>query len=248
MHPDSAREPIFNVPTVLIATLGALVMIHVLRSFMSQAADIEIQLLFAFIPARYDTNILPNATWPGGVGGDIWTFFTYALLHADWMHLLFNSVWLLVFGTPLARRFGAVRFLAFCAATAAAGALAHLMTHFGQLVPMVGASGAISGAMSGATRFAFQRGGPLTSGGSPDSYRVPGLSLANSFRDPRVLAFLVVWFGLNLLFGLGVVSITGNEQPVAWQAHVGGFLAGLVLFSWFDPVGSAPKPDDRHAA
>ena len=99
--------------------------------------------------------------------------------------------------------------------------------------------------MSGAMRFAFQRGGPLTFGGSAESYRVPALSLLDSLRDPRVLAFLVVWFGLNLLFGLGSVSITGNEQPVAWQAHVGGFLAGLLLFSWFDPVGSSPQRDDR---
>jgi membrane associated rhomboid family serine protease len=248
MHPSPSREPIFNVPGVLIATLAVLVVIHGLRSFLSQAADIEILLLFAFIPARYDTNILANAAWPGGVGADAWTFVTYALLHADWMHLLFNSVWLLAFGTPLARRFGPARFLAFCAVTAAAGALAHLVTHFGQMVPMVGASGAISGTMSGAMRFAFQRGGPLTFGGSQESYRVPALSLVDSFRDPRVLAFLAVWFGLNLLFGLGSVSITGNEQPVAWEAHVGGFIAGLVLFSWFDPVGSAPEQSDRHAA
>lgn len=248
MHPPATREPIFNVPGVLIATLGALVGVHVIRSLLSQAADIEILLLFAFIPARYDASLLTNAAWPGGIGADAWTFVTYALLHADWMHLLFNSVWLLAFGTPLARRFGAIRFLAFCAVTAAAGALAHLATHFGQMIPMVGASGAISGAMSGAMRFAFQRGGPLTFGGSHESYRIPALSLIDSLRDPRVLAFLAVWFGLNLLFGLGSVSITGNEQPIAWQAHVGGFIAGLVLFSWFDPVGSAPERHDRHAA
>jgi membrane associated rhomboid family serine protease len=248
MYPSASREPIFNVPSVLVATLAVLVLVHAVRSLLAQDANIEVLLLFAFIPARYDTNILANATWPGGVGADIWTFVTYSLLHADWMHLLFNSVWLLAFGTPLARRFGPARFLAFFAVTAAAGALAHLITHFGQMVPMVGASGAISGAMSGAMRFAFQRGGPLTFGGSQESYRVPALSLADSFRDPRVLAFLAVWFGLNLLFGLGSVSFTGNEQPVAWQAHVGGFIAGLVLFSWFDPVGPASQQHPRHAA
>jgi membrane associated rhomboid family serine protease len=243
-----AREPIFNVPAVLIGTLAVLVLVHLVRSFLSQSAEIEFLLLFAFIPARYDSNILANAVWPGGFGADIWTFVTYALIHADWMHLLFNSVWLLAFGTPLARRFGAARFLAFCAVTAAAGALAHLMTHFGQMIPMVGASGAISGTMAGAMRFAFQRGGPLRFGGSDESYRVPALSLMGAFRDPRVLAFLAVWFGLNLLFGMGSISITGNEQPVAWQAHVGGFFAGLVLFSWFDPIGSAPASDEPHAA
>jgi membrane associated rhomboid family serine protease len=102
--------------------------------------------------------------------------------------------------------------------------------------------------MSGAMRFAFQRGGPLTFGGSAQSYRVPALSLVDTFRDPRVLAFLGVWFGLNLLFGLGSVSLTGNEQPVAWQAHVGGFIAGLLLFSWFDPVRLPPDRNGGHAA
>jgi membrane associated rhomboid family serine protease len=248
MHPRYSREPIFNVPGVIVATLAALVAVHVVRSFLSESAGIEALLLFAFIPARYDANILAGAVWPGGIGADIWTFVTYAFLHADWMHLLFNSVWLLAFGTPLARRFGPARFLAFCAVTAAAGALAHLMSHYGQMVPMVGASGAISGMMSGAMRFAFQRGGPLRFGGTDESYRVPALSLVDTFRDPRVLAFLAVWFGLNLLFGMGAVSITGTEQPVAWQAHVGGFVAGLVLFSMFDPVRSVPEPDDRTAA
>lgn len=248
MNPRYSREPIFNVPGVIVVTLAALVAVHVLRSFLSQAADVEVLLLFAFIPARFDTNILAGAVWPGGMGADFWTFVSYAFLHADWMHLLFNSVWLLAFGTPLARRFGAARFLAFCAVTAAAGALAHLMTHYGQMVPMVGASGAISGMMSGAMRFAFQRGGPLRFGGTDESYRVPALSLVDTFRDPRVLVFLAVWFGLNLLFGLGSVSITGNEQPVAWQAHVGGFVAGLVLFSFFDPVKPVSEPDDRFAA
>jgi membrane associated rhomboid family serine protease len=248
MQSSPIREPIFNVPAVLVATLAMLVLVHLLRSFLSPAADIEILLLFAFIPARYEANILANAAWPGGLAADIWTFVSYALLHADWMHLLFNAVWLLAFGTPLARRFGAARFLAFCAVTAAAGALAHLVTHFAQLAPMVGASGAVSGTMAGAMRFAFQRGGPLRFGGSEESFRVPALSLVDAFRDPRVLAFLAVWFGLNLLFGIGSISITGNEQPVAWQAHVGGFAAGLVLFGFFDPVIPAPERDDRHAA
>ena len=50
----------------------------------------------------------------------------------------------------------------------------------------------------------------------------------------------MAWFGLNLLFGIGSFSVPGVEQSIAWQAHIGGFLAGLVLFSWFDPV--APQP------
>jgi membrane associated rhomboid family serine protease len=46
----------------------------------------------------------------------------------------------------------------------------------------------------------------------------------------------VVWFGVNILFGMGTIATPGVEQAVAWQAHIGGFLAGLILFALFDPV------------
>ena len=250
LSPAPQREPMLNVPAVLVGTLAVLVLIHAVRWLLSNTAEVEFLLLFAFIPARYDASIVTNAVWPGGLGADIWTFVTYALIHADLMHLGFNAIWLLAFGTPVARRFGPARFLAFCAVTAAAGALAHLVTHFGQLVPMVGASGTISGMMSGAMRFAFQRGGPLRFGGSEESYRVPALPLSEAMRDTRILAFIAVWFGLNLLFGLGSLPITGDEQSIAWQAHVGGFVAGLLLFGWFDPVKTPSYRNDppSHAA
>jgi len=55
-----------------------------------------------------------------------------------------------------------------------------------------------------------------------------------------------VWFGLNLLFGLGSVSlVTGDNQSVAWEAHLGGFLAGLLLFSLFDPARPPPIVKDK---
>lgn len=246
MDVTSPREPILNVPPVVVATLAMLGLVHAVRALLlSQEGDLDVLLLFAFVPARYDSGLI---ALPGGFGADIWTFVSYALIHADVMHLGFNAVWLLAFGTPLARRFGSVRFLLFCAVTAAAGAAAHLATHFGQLQPMVGASAAISGLMAAAMRFAFQPGGPLRFGSADEAvYRVPALPLGAALRDGRVLAFLAVWFGFNLLFGLGTVSITGGDQPVAWQAHVGGFLAGLILFGWFDPVSRFAGHPDRHS-
>ena len=77
----------------------------------------------------------------------------------------------------------------------------------------------------------------------PAAYRVPALPLIAVLRDPRVLAFLGVWFGLNLLFGIGSLSLDGGEQAIAWQAHIGGFLAGLLAFAAFDPVKAAPSDD-----
>jgi membrane associated rhomboid family serine protease len=68
------------------------------------------------------------------------------------------------------------------------------------------------------------------------AYRVPAAPLMVALRDPRIVVFLVAWFGLNLLFGIGAPSLPGTEQSVAWQAHIGGFVAGLILFALFDPV------------
>ena len=232
------REPLFNVPSVIVASLVVLALIHGVRTLLlSEDQDIQVLLYFAFIPARYDSTVVLGELWPGGLSADVWTFVTYSLLHGSWMHLGVNAVWLLAFGSAVARRFGATRFLAFFAVTAAAGAAMHLLTNGASQAPMIGASASISGAMAAAMRFAFQRGGPLGAlrSGDDDAFRVPALPLRQVLSDPRVLAFLAVWFGINILFGLGSQSITGDNEVVAWQAHIGGFLAGLLLFSWFDP-------------
>ena len=236
-------EPIFNVPSVVTATIAVLALVHGVREFiLSPETDDLVLRLFAFIPLRYGSSPLAQEGLPGGRWADAWTFVTYAFLHGNWVHLGLNVVWLLAFGTPVARRFGALRFLGFFALTAAAGAAAHLIVYAGEPVPVVGASASISGFMAAALRFAFQRRGPLI-GRDPESYQVPALPLTAVLRNGRVLVFLVVWFGLNLLFGLGSLSVDGSEQTVAWQAHIGGFLAGLLAFSAFDPVRSAPAEE-----
>lgn len=249
-HPPSEppkREPLFNIPSVIIAALALLALIHVVRTMvLSDEQDIQFLLTFAFIPARYDSSVLLDGPLPGGFGAELWTFITYSLIHADWMHFGVNAIWLLPFGSAVARRFGALRFIAFFVVTAAAGALLHLATHAGEQYPMIGASAAISGTMAAAMRFAFQRGGPLSMLRTDDegAYHVPALPLTHVLRDARVLIFLAVWFGINIIFGVGSVSFTGSDQPVAWQAHIGGFLAGLILFSWFDPAPNYPQTDD----
>ena len=242
----------FNVPPVVAATIGALGLVHLVRALLlGPRADIQFLLLFAFIPARYDPSQLTQGLVPGGWGADVWTFFTYALIHGDLTHLSLNAVWLLAFGSAVARRFGAWRSLAFFAITAAAGAGAHLLTHMGEFWPMVGASAAISGFMAAAIRFIFQAGGPLGAlrGDREGSYSQPAAPLSVTLRDGRVLAFLAVWFGLNMLFGLGSISLSDGELSIAWEAHIGGFLAGLLLFPWFDPVAghTGARQDDAGA-
>jgi membrane associated rhomboid family serine protease len=237
----------FNVPAIVLATVAVLGLVHaVLYLLLNEQQTNSALITFAFIPARYDLAVLSAEPWWIGWGAAVWTFVTYAFIHGDLNHLFFNLVWLLAFGTPVARRFGARRFVVFFLATAAAGALVHLATHYGERLPMIGASAAISGAMAAAMRFAFERGGPLGAIGMADdgAYRVPAAPLSRVLRDPRVLGFLLVWFGVNWLFGSGVVSMPGVDQSVAWQAHVGGFLAGLFGFSLFDPPQPAVDVDN----
>jgi membrane associated rhomboid family serine protease len=243
-----SSEPIFNVPPVVTATVAVLVGVHLFRMFvLTDTQDEQFVLTFAFIPARYAMDGRAGVSFPGGFGADLWTFFTYAFLHADLLHIGLNLAWLIPFGTALARRFGAWRYVIFMLITAVAGALAHLASYPGAEVPMIGASAAISGAMAAAMRFVFQAHGPLeTWRDGPrngEAYRVPALSLVATFRDPRLLLFLAVWMGLNALFGLGAVSFGEQGQQLAWQAHIGGFLAGLLLFGAFDPVTTRGELD-----
>lgn len=236
-----SSEPIFNMPPVVVATVAVLVLIHAVRAIaLSDAADDQVVLSLAFIPARYSTDPLVSGQFPGGFGADLWTFFTYAFLHADLMHLGVNLAWLIPFGTALARRFGAWRYVAFMMVTAAAGALAQLIASPGSQAPMIGASAAISGAMAASMRFMFQRNGPLDSWQrsgprATEAYRVPAAPLLATLRNPRFLLFLAVWMGLNALFGFGSISFGEPGQQIAWQAHIGGFFAGLLLFAAFDP-------------
>lgn len=238
--PDPAREPILTLPPALTAYVVLLVVIH-LRVLLPPEAENWTIDVFGFIPKRFDSTLL-SVSFPGGAGAKIWTFVTYSLLHANATHLGFNVLWLLPFGSALARRFGAVRFFLFMAVTAVAGALAHLLTHEHDVTPMIGASASVSGTMAAAIRFAFVQGSFLSfrRGDADTAAKVPALSLARALSNPRVLAFLAVWFGVNLIFGIGAIAIGVEGASVAWQAHIGGFFAGLLLFSWFDPVPRIP--------
>jgi membrane associated rhomboid family serine protease len=242
------REPILTLPGALTAYVLLLAAIHAVRMLLPYDIDDTIIQMFGFIPKRYDSTLLA-IDFPGGTGAKVWTFVTYSLLHANLSHIGFNVLWLLPFGSALARRFGAFRFFVFMAVTAVGGALAHLVTHEHAVAPMIGASASVSGTMAAAIRFAFVRGSFLSfSRGDADAAaKVPALSLMRALRNARVLGFLAVWFGVNIIFGVGSIAIGADGASVAWQAHIGGFFAGLLLFSLFDPIPRA-APDAADAS
>ncbi|MEM5582372.1 MULTISPECIES: rhomboid family intramembrane serine protease [unclassified Roseibium] len=238
---DAEREqpsepPIFNLPTVIVWLGGVMVAIHLLRSLVLPGGwDNLVVYLFAFWPVKYAAF---SSLTPVEVASSIWGFVSYGFLHGSAMHIIFNLLWMAIFGTAVARRFGAGRFLVFSALCAVGGALAHLATNWGDTAPMVGASAAISGQMAAALRFVFELGGPLGAFRSSDrrAYLVPAQPLSECLRNQQVLVFVGVWFGLNLLFGLMSGPLAGQPASVAWQAHIGGFVAGLALFPFLDPV------------
>jgi membrane associated rhomboid family serine protease len=78
---------------------------------------------------------------------------------------------------------------------------------------------------------------------SDSAYYVPALPLAGVFRDGRALTFLLTWFGCNILFGAFATPLGIGDATVAWEAHIGGFLFGLLAFALFDPT-----PDQSLAA
>jgi membrane associated rhomboid family serine protease len=260
------REKVFNIPGVILASLVVLAAIHALRVYvLTHEEDARILSLFAFVPGRFTYAFDPIAVsnafsqLPAGEDADAarfflgngtpqpWTVLTYGFLHADWMHLGVNSVWLAAFGAPVARRFGAWRFLAFMAITALAGAAAHYVFHRDDLEPVIGASAAISGMMAAAIRFVFVPGAPLgaTLGfgmrAEERAYQQRPLPLRQVLTDRRAVAFLIIWFVANFIFGAAAVPLGITEGAVAWEAHIGGFLAGLLLFPLFDPPREYPE-------
>jgi len=230
------RAPAIQLPPAVLWLSLALVALHVVRQFLSEDFDRWLLLAFAFIPARYSE---VAEALPGGIAALYWTPVSYAFLHADFVHLLVNIVWMASFGGALARRFGSGRFLLLAFAAAAAGAGLHYVFYADDTGLVVGASGAVSGMMAATARFAFSPGGPL--GDAPKkSYDAPAEPLTAILRNRRAMAFLLVWFAVNLVFGLAGGLMPGVSGAIAWQAHIGGFLAGLLLFPLLDPVGNAP--------
>ena len=233
------RVPAFNLPPAILWLALAFIAVHGVRQLLSEDADLWVLLAFGFMPARY-TEL--GAFLPGGVATRFWTPLTHAFLHGDAVHLIVNLVWMASFGSALARRFGDLRFLALSAIAAAAGAGFHYLLYPGDETLLVGASGAISGMMAATARFAFSPGGPLARDGSAISYRLPAEPLTTVFRSTRALGFILVWFAVNLLFGLTDGLAPGASGPIAWEAHVGGFVAGLLAFPFLDPV---PRGSNR---
>jgi membrane associated rhomboid family serine protease len=223
----SQRQPIFNAPAVVIAVLGALLAVHLARQVLPDEAALHLLELMAFIPARLGSGAEDFA---GGQVAGATQFLSHVFVHGDFVHLAFNSAWFLAFGTPVARRLGPVRFLAFFLLCGAGGALAFLLVNS---APMVGASGAISGLMGATMRFLFVPPSDDDGEATAADARPPLQSLRASLADRRILMAIAAWVLLNLVFALAAPALLEGRN-IAWEAHLGGFFTGFVTFGLFD--------------
>ncbi len=227
-----AREPLFRAPTVVLILIAVLVCVHV--AILLGGEDLRIWSLyaFAFIPARISGGVPFPAIW----GSQVWSFVTYGFLHADMMHLFFNSLWLLVFGSVVARRLGAIKFLALACASTIMGAVATLLTSWGQAAIVIGASGAVSGLMAAAIPLMYGAGLRLGDTYRMDIATVRPLRPLEILTNRRAFIFTLVWIAVTLFSGAS--GWTGasfmEEGRIAWEAHLGGFVAGFIAFYWLD--------------
>jgi len=229
--PDG-RQPAILLPGVMVALLGLMLAVHLARVFiLNEDGDLQLLYWLAFIPARG----LPGAGFDGGWIPLLWTPLTHAFLHAGWEHLLINCAWLAIFGTPVARRYGPHATVILFLASAAAGAAFFAATTLPGVQLLIGASGGVAGLTGAACRFIFQ---PLIVGRDPETgeERVLGRRMATIgelMRNQRAAFFIVVWLVLNAAVPF-LPMLIGQSIGIAWQAHLGGFLAGLFLAPLFE--------------
>src|SRR6266480_1228541 len=205
---DSSRR---TVPLVTYA----LIALNLLVFFVEQSGGDAFVMQWAFVPRRFLAN----------PAGDFLTLFTAMFMHAGWVHLGGNMLYLWIFGDNVEDRFGHIKFTIFYLLCGLAATFAQLMFSLGSNVPNLGASGAIAGVL-GAYILLFPQG----------TVRV--------FQGQRVIqmpALIVIgfWIVLQLFSGIGSIANTAETGGVAYMAHIGGFLAGFVLTFLFRGGGGA---------
>ena len=226
---DSRQKGIIDAPWPVVALIAAMAIIHLALYLGGEGWQDWAFAVFAFIPAVVSGGVaemVPGSAW--------WRFLTHAFLHGDWMHLLFNCIWLLVFGTVTARRLGAVRFFALFLISVLGGAAATLARNWGEVIFLIGASGGVSGLLAAAIPVMYGRK-------RHSDHRALGpLEL---FTDRPALMFMALWLGLTLVSGSTGLLVPGQPGNIAWEAHLGGFVAGLLAFYLLGRRPIAPHPE-----
>lgn len=200
----------FNVSPVVLWLVIANVATHVILSVLPDAMNLRIDYALGLVSIRFTNTAAMRLFEP-------LTLLSYQFLHGSIEHLGVNMLALLAFGVGLERWIGSWKFLGFYLLCGIGGGLAQIVAFPDSPVPLIGASGAISGCFAAIIRLmagvAQARGGP------------------SGLRQVAIIA--VVWLVSQVAFG--VIGPETSLGVVAWWAHIGGFLVGLVLIGFLTP-------------
>jgi membrane associated rhomboid family serine protease len=151
--------------------------------------------------------------------GTVMPFFTSMFLHGGWMHLLGNMLFLYVFGDNVEDRLGHWKYFIFYLIAGIAAAASQVFVSPNSEIPMVGASGAIAGVL-GSYIILFPRARVLT--------LIPIFIFLQVIELPAFL-FLGIWFLIQIISGTFALGIGADAGGVAWWAHIGGFVSGIIM-------------------
>lgn len=189
---------------VPVVTYG-LIALNVLVFFMEMSQGERFIRQWSVVPRQLVANPVE----------EIPTIFTSMFMHAGWMHLLGNMLFLWIFGDNVEARLGRAKYLTFYLVCGIVATLAQVAVSSGSSIPNLGASGAISGVL-GAYLILFPKG------------RVRVLMRGGTVAMPA-LVVIGLWIILQLVNGIGSITQSSQTVGVAYMAHIGGFLAGMAL-------------------
>ena len=214
-----APERAINLPPALLWLILINVAVHLLREALSESVDQQLVTQLGLVPAKYTGD--PGRPWWSLLLAPI----TYQFLHGGWVHLGVNMITLAAFGAPVERLLGVRRFVLFYLSAGVVAGFIHVLFYSDSVDPVIGASGAISGVFGGVLMALWQAG-----------------------RMPSLLPVAGIWIALNVFFGIFGGTPGGGGEPVAWTAHIGGFIYGLAALRLFVPTAHAapsqPPPAD----
>lgn len=194
-------EPLFNAPAPVLALVASLLACFFLQS---RWPDRDAPIALFGLSAR------------AVQAGQPWRLATALFVHGGWAHVLLNALGALAFGAPVARWFGAggrgaLLFYSFYLLCGLLASVGFVLAHPDGRVVLIGASGAISGLMGACSRL-IDRPGALA-----------------PFASRTVIGMAAAWGFINLLMATGLLSIGTGGAPIAWEAHLFGYAAGLLL-------------------
>ncbi len=181
--------------------------------------------LFGLVPAKYS---YPRWAYIHGMPFDHYlSFLTSMFIHGGWLHILGNMWFLRLFGSRVEDSLGHIRFLIFYLLSGIAAGAIYFTVDIHSTIPEFGASGAIAGVM-GAYMVMFPKARIVT--------LIPIFFLP-LFVELSAIFFVGYWFILQLLSGTLSLTSQGSGGGVAWWAHIGGFIAGILFLSFFKRKG-----------